>query len=197
MKAYGTNASITVDERIGEKYGDEGQYTRISNCYEVYATNRKTCQIKHGRASCHCDVESYDSVDGKMYCFTVPSGMLVLRRNNRVFVTGNCGKDPTKVDRSGAYIARKIAKDIVVLGYCDKCEVQIAYAIGVPEPVSVYVNTFGTGHASDDMINEYVNSFDLTPRGIIKMLNLLGIDYNKVSAYGHFWNQEMPWEKNG
>ena len=107
------------------------------------------------------------------------------------------GKDPTKVDRSGAYIARKIAKDIVVLGYCDKCEVQIAYAIGVPEPVSVYVNTFGTGHASDDMINGYVNSFDLTPRGIINKLNLLGVDYNQVSAYGHFWNQEMPWEKNG
>jgi hypothetical protein len=195
MKAYGTNATIHIDERIGEKYGPEGKYTRISNCYEVYSTKWKKCRIKHGRTSCHCDVEPYDDVDGKMYCFTVPSGMLVLRRNNRVFITGNCGKDPSKVDRSGAYMARKIAKDLVKLGYCDRCEVQIAYAIGVAEPVSFYVDTFGTEKVEKTVIDQAVKIYDLTPKGIIESLDLLNVDYNKVSSYGHFMNQEMPWER--
>lgn len=105
------------------------------------------------------------------------------------------GKDPTKVDRSGAYIARKIAKDIVRLGYCNRCEVQVAYAIGVANPVSVYVDTFGTEHVGREMIDDYVSKFDLTPRGIIKRLDLLNVDYNEVSSYGHFTNSEMPWEK--
>lgn len=104
------------------------------------------------------------------------------------------GKDPTKVDRSGAYIARKIAKNIVRLGYCDKCEVQVAYAIGVADPVSVYVDTFGTEHVNREMIDDYVSKFDLTPRGIIKRLNLMYVDYNKVSSYGHFTDENMPWE---
>lgn len=104
------------------------------------------------------------------------------------------GKDPTKVDRSGAYIARKIAKDIVRLGYCNKCEVQVAYAIGVADPVSVYVDTFGTEHVDRQMIEDYVSKFDLTPRGIIERLDLLNVDYNKVSSYGHFTNFEMSWE---
>ena len=106
------------------------------------------------------------------------------------------GKDPSKVDRSGAYAARKIARDIVSAGYADKAEVQIAYAIGVAEPVSVYVETFGTEQQDTEFINQYVReNYDLTPRGIIEGLHLLDVDYNAVSAYGHFGKQGLPWEK--
>ena len=105
------------------------------------------------------------------------------------------GKDPTKVDRSAAYMARKIAKDIVQAGYADKCEVQLAYAIGVIQPVGVAVECFGTEHQSLDFIEAYVHdSYDLTPQGIIKRLGLLDVDYNKVSAYGHFGKAGLPWE---
>ena len=105
------------------------------------------------------------------------------------------GKDPSKVDRSGAYMARKIAVDIVRAGYADKCEVQIAYAIGVPEPVSVYVDTFGTGKQSREFIEQYVkDSYDLRPAAIIERLGLLDVDYNKVSSYGHFGKPGLPWE---
>ena len=105
------------------------------------------------------------------------------------------GKDPTKVDRSAAYMARKIAKDIVQAGYADKCEVQLAYAIGVVQPVGVAVECFGTEHQSLDFIEAYVHdSYDLTPQGIIKRLGLLDVDYNKVSAYGHFGKAGLPWE---
>ena len=106
------------------------------------------------------------------------------------------GKDPTKVDRSAAYMARKIAKDIVQAGYADKCEVQLAYAIGVIQPVGVAVECFGTEHQSLDFIEAYVHdSYDLTPQGIIKRLGLLDVDYNKVSAYGHFGKAGLPWEE--
>ena len=108
------------------------------------------------------------------------------------------GKDPSKVDRSGAYMARKIARDIVLAGYADRCEVQIAYAIGVAEPVSVYVETFGTEHEDRRVIDGYVcDSYDLTPRGIIESLGLLDVDYNQVSAYGHFGRPGLPWEAVG
>lgn len=106
------------------------------------------------------------------------------------------GKDPTKVDRSGAYAARKIERDIVSAGYADKAEVQIAYAIGVAEPVSVYVETFGTEHQDKEFISQYVReNYDLTPRGVTESLRLLDVDYNAVSAYGHFGKQGLPWEK--
>ena len=106
------------------------------------------------------------------------------------------GKDPSKVDRSGAYMARKIARDIVLAGYADKCEVQIAYAIGVAEPVSVYVETFGTEYQDKRFIEQYVrDSYDLTPKGIIDSLGLLDVDYNQVSTYGHFGKKALPWEQ--
>jgi len=105
------------------------------------------------------------------------------------------GKDPSKVDRSAAYMARKIARDIVSAGYADKAEVQIAYAIGVAEPVSIYVDTFGTEHQDKEFISQYVReNYDLTPRGIIDGLGLLDVDYNAVSSYGHFGKQGLPWE---
>ena len=100
------------------------------------------------------------------------------------------GKDPTKVDRSAAYMARKIAKDIVQAGYADKCEIQLAYAIGVA------VECFGTEHQPLDFIQAYVkDSYDLTPQGIIQRLGLLDVDYNRVSAYGHFGKPGLPWEE--
>jgi len=106
------------------------------------------------------------------------------------------GKDPSKVDRSGAYAARKIAVDIVRAGYADKCEVQIAYAIGVAEPVSVYVETFGTEHQDKRFLEAFVReNYDLTPKGIIRDLHLLDVDYNLVSSYGHFGKPGLPWEK--
>ena len=105
------------------------------------------------------------------------------------------GKDPTKVDRSAAYMARKIAKDIVQAGYADKCEVQLAYAIGVIQPVGVSVECFGTEREDLEFIQAYVqDSYDLTPQGIIQRLGLLEVDYNKVSAYGHFGKAGLPWE---
>ena len=106
------------------------------------------------------------------------------------------GKDPTKVDRSGAYMARKIARDIIRAGFADRCEVQIAYAIGVAEPVSVDVETFGTERQELGFIRDYIRgNYDLTPRGIIEGLGLLDVDYNTVSAYGHFGKDTLPWEQ--
>jgi len=106
------------------------------------------------------------------------------------------GKDPTKVDRSGAYMARKIAKDIVKQGYADRCEVQLAYAIGVAEPVSIAVDGFGTENIDLKMIVENIKSnYDMTPAGIIRFLKLLEIDYNEVSSYGHFGKKHLPWEE--
>ena len=97
------------------------------------------------------------------------------------------GKDPTKVDRSAAYMARYVAKNIVAAGLADKCQVQLAYAIGIAEPVSVRVDTFGTGHVSEEKLEHAVmNCFDLTPAGIIKTLDLRRPIYRDTAAYGHF-----------
>ncbi len=105
------------------------------------------------------------------------------------------GKDPTKVDRSGAYAARKIARDVILAGYADKCEVQIAYAIGVAQPVSIHVDCFGTEHQDIGFIEDYVgNNYDLSPKGIINSLDLLNVDYNEVSTMGHFGKNCVPWE---
>ena len=105
------------------------------------------------------------------------------------------GKDPTKVDRSGAYMARKIARDLVDAGYCDRCEVQIAYAIGMAEPVAVEIDTFGTERCCTKCLERYIReNYDLTPRGIISHLHLLDVDYRDVSYGGHFGKDEVPWE---
>lgn len=106
------------------------------------------------------------------------------------------GKDPSKVDRSAAYMARKIARDIVRAGYAEKCEVQLSYAIGIAEPVGIGLDCFGTEYQSPDFIRTYItDSYDLTPKGMIEFLGLLDVDYNKVSAYGHFGKSELPWEQ--
>lgn len=108
------------------------------------------------------------------------------------------GKDPTKVDRSGAYAARYVAKNIVAAGLADKCEVQVAYAIGVAQPVSISVDTFGTGKVSDELLVELIRkNFDLRPAGIIKMLDLRRPIYKQTAAYGHFGRTDvdLPWER--
>ncbi len=107
------------------------------------------------------------------------------------------GKDPTKVDRSAAYAARWVAKNIVAAGLADKCEVELAYAIGVAKPVSILVDTFGTGVKSDEEISEIVNKvFDLRPSAIIRELDLRRPIYNAVAAYGHMGREDLnvPWE---
>jgi S-adenosylmethionine synthetase len=113
---------------------------------------------------------------------------------------GGCfsGKDPTKVDRSGSYMARYIAKNIVAAGIADRIEIQIAYAIGIPEPVSIHVNTFGTGKIPPKEIIQLIRKhFDMTPKGIIEKLNLRRPIYKKTAAYGHFGRNEesFTWEK--
>ena len=106
------------------------------------------------------------------------------------------GKDPTKVDRSAAYAARYVAKNIVAAKLAERCEIELAYAIGVPFPVSVMVDTFGTGAVEEQRIGEAVQKiFDLSPAGIIKTLDLCRPIYRKTAAYGHFGRAEFPWEK--
>jgi S-adenosylmethionine synthetase len=111
------------------------------------------------------------------------------------------GKDPSKVDRSAAYAARYIAKNVVAAGLAEKCEVQVAYAIGVAKPVSLYVNTFGTGKVAEEAIVKAIDQvFDLTPRGIIRTLDLLRPIYRSTAAYGHFGREagadgSFSWEK--
>ena len=115
------------------------------------------------------------------------------------------GKDPTKVDRSAAYASRYVAKNIVAAGLADKCEVQLSYAIGVARPVSIFVETFGTGKISDDeLLNLVTKNFELRPAGIIETFNLRGLPkerggrfYQDVAAYGHFGREDLdlPWEK--
>ena len=106
------------------------------------------------------------------------------------------GKDPTKVDRSASYMARHIAKNIVANGYAKKCEIQIAYSIGVAKPVSIYVNTYGTNTIPEEKIIEKIDkTFDLTPRGIINYLDLQRPIYRQTTNYGHFRKKDLPWEK--
>lgn len=106
------------------------------------------------------------------------------------------GKVPNKQDRSGAYMARYIAKNIVAARLADKCEIQLAYAIGYPEPISVHVETFGTGKVDEEKIENAIRkTFDMTPAGIIKTLNLKRPIYRETSTYGHFGRSQFPWEK--
>ena len=107
------------------------------------------------------------------------------------------GKDPTKVDRSAAYMARRIAKDVLRHGFAKRCEIQLSYAIGIEEPVGVYVNTFHTGRVPAGYIVKWIRKhYDLTPEGMISFLGLRHVDYNYTSTLGHFWRQWLPWEND-
>ncbi len=106
------------------------------------------------------------------------------------------GKDPSKVDRSAAYMARFVAKNLVANKYCTRCEVQLSYAIGVPYPISIYVDTFGTGTVDDQKLEDLVRQkFNLSPAGIIRSLDLLRPIYQQNVNYGHFGKASMPWEQ--
>jgi S-adenosylmethionine synthetase len=106
------------------------------------------------------------------------------------------GKDPSKVDRSACYYARFIAKNVVASGVAKRCEVQIAYAIGVARPVGVHVNTFGTGKVPDEVLEKYIlEKFDMRPKALIEELDLLAPIYKPTAAYGHFGRPEFSWEK--
>jgi S-adenosylmethionine synthetase len=108
------------------------------------------------------------------------------------------GKDPSKVDRSAAYAARYVAKNLVAAGLADRCEIQLSYAIGVAEPTSISVETFGTGKVSDGELTALIReNFDLRPYGILKMLDLIRPIYQPTAAYGHFGRDdiELPWER--
>lgn len=111
---------------------------------------------------------------------------------------GGCfsGKDPSKVDRSAAYAARHVAKNIVAAGLADKCEIQLSYAIGVAEPTSIFVETFGTGRLTNSEIIKLIyNNFNLTPQGIIDHHNLLRPIYRETATYGHYGREQFPWER--
>jgi S-adenosylmethionine synthetase len=108
------------------------------------------------------------------------------------------GKDPSKVDRSAAYASRYVAKNIVAAGLADRCEIQVSYAIGVAEPTSISVSTFGTGKISDARMTDLIRAhFDLTPYGILQMLDLIRPIYKQTAAYGHFGREDidLSWEK--
>ena len=106
------------------------------------------------------------------------------------------GKDPSKVDRSAAYAARYVAKNIVAAGLADRCEIQLSYAIGVAEPTSIMVETFGTGKVSNEVLVRLIReNFDLRPYGLIKMLDLIRPIYRETAAYGHFGRSHFPWEQ--
>ena len=106
------------------------------------------------------------------------------------------GKDPSKVDRSAAYAARYVAKNIIAAGLADRCEIQLSYAIGVAEPTSIMIETFGTGKVANELLVNLVREFfDLRPYGLIKMLDLIQPIYRQTAAYGHFGREQFPWEK--
>ena len=135
-------------------------------------------------------------IDENTKFFINPTGRFVIggRHGGGAF----SGKDPSKVDRSAAYAARYVAKNVVAAGLADKCEVQVAYAIGVAKPVSILVDTFGTAKIAEEKIQELVSKhFDLRPAGIIEMLDLLKPHYRKTAAYGHFGRTDvdLPWER--
>ena len=106
------------------------------------------------------------------------------------------GKDASKVDRSAAYMLRHIAKNLVANGYAKKCEIQVSYAIGMSEPLSICVNTFGTSKKTEEELVELIKEkFDLTPTGMINYLGLKEPIYTKTTNYGHFGKKYLPWEK--
>ena len=206
--------------QVTVEYDEEGKPVRID---AVVVSTQHSEEVSQEKI--HDDIKNYvinvilppDMVDEKTKIFINPTGRFVIGGpQGDAGLTGRkiivdtyggyarhgggafSGKDPTKVDRSAAYAARYVAKNIVAAGLADKCEIQLSYAIGVAQPTSVSIDTFGTGKLSDTKITEIVReNFDLRPAGIIKMLDLRRPIYKQTAAYGHFGRTdvELPWEK--
>ena len=206
--------------QVTVEYDEEGKPARLDAV--VLSTQHSEDATE---AQIHADVKKYifdevlpqDMVDENTKFFINPTGRFVVGGpNGDSGLTGRkiivdtyggyarhgggafSGKDPTKVDRSAAYAARYVAKNIVAAGLADKCEIQLSYAIGVARPTSIMVDTFGTGKLSDEKLVQIVReNFDLRPAGIIKMLDLRRPIYKKTAAYGHFGRTDIdvPWER--
>ncbi len=189
MSVTGYRVSIGIDNRVGEIMNTG--YVRKSICYEVRMCKNKYSYLKHDTTNkLQISIKPFVPIDGKMYCFSVDSGMLILRRNNRVFITGNSGKDPTKVDRSGAYKARQIAKRYLQQYKLKWCEVQLSYAIGIEEPLAIYIDSnIGYIEPDESLYQE------CTPRNIIQDLDLRKPIYKDTAMFGHFGLEKFSWEK--
>jgi len=206
--------------QVSVEYNEDGQPMRIDT---VVCSTQHTTEVSQEQI--HQDIKKYvideiipsDMIDEDTKYFINPTGRFVIGGpNGDSGLTGRkiivdtyggyarhgggafSGKDCTKVDRSAAYAARYVAKNIVAAGLADKCEIQLAYAIGVAEPTSIMVDTFETGKLSNQELIEIIRqNFDLQPAGIIKMLNLRRPIYKQTAAYGHFGRHDLdlPWER--
>ena len=201
------------------EYDEEGRPRRLE---AVVLSTQHDADVTQEQI--HADIKKYvfdpilpqEMVDGETKFFINPTGRFVIGGpHGDAGLTGRkiivdtyggyarhgggafSGKDCTKVDRSAAYAARYVAKNIVAAGLAEKCEIQLSYAIGVAQPTSVMVDTFGTGKISDEKLVEMIReNFDLRPAGIIKMLDLRRPIYKQTAAYGHFGRDDLnlPWE---
>ena len=222
VRKNGTLPYLRADgkSQVSVEYDENGKPVRLEAV--VLSTQH---DAKVTQEQIHTDIKKYvfdpvlpkDMIDGDTKFFINPTGRFVIGGpNGDSGLTGRkiivdtyggyarhgggafSGKDCTKVDRSAAYAARYVAKNIVAAGLADKCEIQLAYAIGVAHPTSVMVDTFGTGKLSDEKLVEIIReNFDLRPAGIIKMLDLRRPIYKATSSYGHFGRTDvdLPWEK--
>jgi len=189
--------TVDVVDRTGQKMTEEAkkeitEKVIIPALGEFYDPNRTGCFINETGKFVIGGPQSDTGMTGRKIIVDTYGGMAP--HGGGAF----SGKDPTKVDRSGSYMARYIAKNIVAGGLADKCTVQLAYVIGVAEPVCVDINTSGTGKVPEDRLEELVRKhFELTPQGMIRMLNLLRPIYQKTAAYGHFGREEeeFTWER--
>ena len=206
--------------QVSVEYDENGKPCRLEAVVPFIPPDQKVLQ-----GQIHADIKKYvfdpvlpqDMIDDETKFFINPTGRFVIGGpNGDSGVTGRkiivdtyggyarhgggafSGKDCTKVDRSAAYAARYVAKNIVAAGLAEKCEIQLSYAIGVARPTSIMVDTFGTGKLADDKLVEIIReNFDLRPAGIIKMLDLRRPIYKQTAAYGHFGRTDidLPWEK--
>lgn len=205
--------------QVSVEYDENGNPTRLE---AVVLSTQHDAEVTQEQI--HADIKKYvfdpilpkDMIDGETKFFINPTGRFVIGGpHGDAGLTGRkiivdtyggyarhgggafSGKDCTKVDRSAAYAARYVAKNIVAAGLADKCEIQLSYAIGVAQPTSVMVDTFGTGKVSDEKLVDMIReNFDLRPAGIIKMLDLRRPIYKQTAAYGHFGRNDLnlPWE---
>lgn len=194
MSVYNTNSSIYANDRIGGIQIVNGkEYIRKSKAYTITSLETKHGSLKYSKDTNKTKVEEFVPLDKKMYCFTVPSSILVLRRNNHVFITGNCGKDLSKVDKSGALMARYLAKNIVAASLADSTKISLGYIISKPTPVSMSIEMKNGKVDSDELIDWINNNVDLSVKGMIEKFS--NVSFSECAKYGYFCNNDYPWEK--